>query len=139
VPLTEFPRTPNGKIDKNALPEPEIGKAKDFIAPRTSIETKMVELWSEVLNIDKEKISINENFFDLGGNSLKIVQLNSMLIDMFNVDIPTVELFRNSTIASFLDYISRDKNKPVSNGVKEEKLEEVRESLHDALTIFGEQ
>lgn len=136
VQLDKIPLTSNGKMDKNALPEPEVVRGKDFITPKSEIEKKLVKIWSDILNIEKEKISINANFFDLGGDSLKIIQLNSILVDLFKIDIPTVELFKYPTISSFLNYLTRNKNKADSDNVEEKRLEEVRESLSDALNIF---
>ncbi len=85
VILPRLPLTPNGKVDRKALPEPNedsiIGRSGgseiEFIEPRTSIEKYLVEIWKELLGL--EKISINDNFFELGGHSLLATQLVSRL------------------------------------------------------------
>ena len=69
--LDVFPLTPNGKIDRNALPPPDQSKRDsgvDFVTPRTLIEETLAEIWSEVLKV--ERVGIHDNFFDLGGHSL---------------------------------------------------------------------
>ncbi|MCP4220512.1 MAG: amino acid adenylation domain-containing protein, partial [bacterium] len=70
VCLDKMPLTPGGKLDKKALPEPEIAAGKDYIAPRTELEKKLVEIWAEILNSETSVIGINANFFDMGGHSL---------------------------------------------------------------------
>jgi amino acid adenylation domain-containing protein len=75
VALRELPLTPNGKIDRKALPPPGGTRAEDprYVAPRDAFEQHLCEAWATVLGV--EKVSIHDNFFDLGGNSLLAVQL----------------------------------------------------------------
>ncbi|MEK7990931.1 MAG: amino acid adenylation domain-containing protein, partial [Thiotrichaceae bacterium] len=76
IQLEKFPLTPNGKIDHKALPAPESNRRtneQDFIEPKTEIEQALAKIWSDVLNI--EKISINDNFFVLGGDSILSIQV----------------------------------------------------------------
>jgi len=98
VHLTEMPVTPNGKIDKKALPEPEdtMDTGEIYIAPRNEREELINEIWQDVLGI--EKIGINDNFFDLGGDSLKAIQVYSRLSQDY--DISVNDIFENETIAS---------------------------------------
>ncbi|MCP4219143.1 MAG: amino acid adenylation domain-containing protein, partial [bacterium] len=63
--LEEIPLTPSGKVDRKAFPEPEITAGKDYVAPGNYLESTLVDIWSDVLDIDKEAIGINANFFDL--------------------------------------------------------------------------
>ncbi|MDP4147631.1 MAG: non-ribosomal peptide synthetase, partial [Bacillota bacterium] len=76
--LQNMPLTPNGKIDRKALPEPggDINTGVEYIAPRNEIEEKIAKVWSEVLGV--ETIGIDDNFFALGGHSLKAIQVVSM-------------------------------------------------------------
>jgi acyl carrier protein len=69
-----------------------------------------VEIWSEVLNIEKEIIGVKDNFFDLGGNSLKVMQVNSKLKEVYEKDIPAVKIFKYPTIRSFTEYINANVN-----------------------------
>jgi gramicidin S synthase 2/tyrocidine synthetase-3 len=106
VQLEEIPLTPNGKVDRRALPEPEtIGTAAPYAAPRNPVEEKFVEIWWEVLKVEKEKIGIDTDFFELGGHSLKAMILISKLHKAFNVRIPLAELFSIPTIRELAQYI----------------------------------
>lgn len=98
ISLNQFPRTPNGKVDRRALPEPQPepdGDAPDFefIGPRNSIETDLVDIWGQALGT--ELISINDNFFDLGGHSLLVAQIISQIRARYGVDLP-VQVFYNA-------------------------------------------
>lgn len=107
MPLAEIPLTPNGKVDRKRLPAPHAAPRNlhDHSVPaRNGTEQKLAELWSEALHIDRP--GVRENFFDLGGHSLLLVQLHARLRREFNTKIAVVDLFRYPTIealASFLD------------------------------------
>jgi len=107
VELEKIPLTPNGKIDRNALPLPVVKGEAEYTAPRNEIEEKLAEIWSEVLGIEKDTISIKDNFFKLGGHSLKATILASKIREAFNVNIPLVELFKTPTIKSLWVYIRK--------------------------------
>jgi acyl carrier protein len=99
--LTALPMTPNGKIDRNALPtfSPVLtGAETDVVAPRTAVEEVMAGIWAEVLGL--EQVSTHANFFELGGHSLLGVQIISRLRTIFQVDLPLRSLFEAPTIAS---------------------------------------
>ena len=96
--LDTMPLTPNGKVNKKALPEitPEALIQKDYVAPRNKIEKQLVEIWQGVLGI--ERIGITDNFFELGGHSLKITKLRSLVNRKFNTAISFNDFFIESTI-----------------------------------------
>ncbi|MCP4152683.1 MAG: amino acid adenylation domain-containing protein, partial [bacterium] len=96
--LEQMPLTPNGKIDKKALPEPEtvIGDAK--IAPRNAVEKDLVKIWAGVLAIEEEQIGIDDNFFRKGGHSLKAVTLSIRIHKEMKVKITLEEIFKNATV-----------------------------------------
>ncbi|UCH93412.1 MAG: amino acid adenylation domain-containing protein, partial [Candidatus Aminicenantes bacterium] len=122
VRLDHIPLTPNGKINRKALPPPEIKAGRTHIPPGNPMEKKLVETWARVLNIDKEVISIDSNFFALGGHSLKATLLASRIHKKFNVKIPLVEIFKTPDIIGLSKYISRaDKNKCISIKASEKK------------------
>ncbi len=77
VTLDSLPLTLNGKVDRSALPAPELAEstAKATIAPRTFAEQLLVDVWSEVLGLDAERLSIEDNFFELGGDSILSIQV----------------------------------------------------------------
>ena len=107
--IDTFPLTPNQKIDRKALPKPDLlesYKSEGGVLPRNQIETAIAEVWSEVLGI--EGISITENFFDLGGHSLSIAKVYSLLPELFKARVDMVDLFKYPTIQSLAHYIDQD-------------------------------
>jgi amino acid adenylation domain-containing protein len=113
VQIEKMPLNPNGKIDHRALPEPETGKTgKEYIAPRNEIEKKLVRIWAEVLGRDtlhtsqlRESISIDDDFFNLGGHSLKATILAAKLYRAFYVKVPLGVIFTTPTIKGLAAYI----------------------------------
>ena len=95
VPIETVPLTPNGKIDRKLLPQPKSGST--YTGPRNPLEEKLVEIWAEVLRVDKT-LGIDDNFFQLGGHSLKATLLISKIHKSLNVKIPLTELFKHPTI-----------------------------------------
>ena len=105
VILESLPLTPNGKVDRQALPEPDRA-AEDlpgYVGPRNIVEEIIVSVWSEVLGT--RQIGIHDNFFDLGGHSLKATQVVSRLRMVFGSEIPLRHLFEFPTIAEFVAVI----------------------------------
>jgi amino acid adenylation domain-containing protein len=106
VVLEALPLTPNGKIDRQALPQPE-GQRADletaYIAPRSEIEQKIATILKTVLQIDQ--IGVDDNFFDLGGNSLLLVQVQEKLVNALNRNVPVVALFQYPTIRALAQYL----------------------------------
>ncbi|HLP46658.1 MAG TPA: amino acid adenylation domain-containing protein, partial [Candidatus Kapabacteria bacterium] len=98
VLLTEIPLTASGKIDRRALPQPEIVPTARYIAPRNELEEKLAEIWAGILGIEKQQIGIDYNFFEIGGHSLKATQLTAKIYKTFNIKIPLSEIFRLSSI-----------------------------------------
>ncbi|MDP4146799.1 MAG: amino acid adenylation domain-containing protein, partial [Bacillota bacterium] len=109
IQLENIPLTPNGKIDRKALPEPEgdINTGVEYIAPRNEIEEKIVKVWNQVLRV--EKIGIDDNFFALGGTSLKAIQIVSTIHMELNSELPVSELFNTPTIRQIGEYIRNSK------------------------------
>jgi tyrocidine synthetase-3 len=103
--LKKMPLTLNGKIDRKALPEPEIALTKKYFAPRNKKEERLVEIWSEVLGIEKERISIDDDFFQLGGHSLKATTLATRIHKVIHVKLPLMEIFNRPTIRRLSQYI----------------------------------
>lgn len=107
--LEKIPLTPNGKIDRNALLKIEISGGRDeYIPPETDSQHRLVDIWSEVLGIEKERIGIHTNFFEVGGHSLKVMSLVSKVHKEFDVKVSLVQVFNTPTmggLASILDKI----------------------------------
>ncbi|MCA2709690.1 MAG: non-ribosomal peptide synthase/polyketide synthase [Microcystis sp. M015S2] len=106
VLLDAFPLTPNGKIDRRALPVPDFQSKGEYIAPRNPIEEKMAQIWAEVLKL--ERVSIEDNFFELGGHSLLATQVISRLQETFEIVLPLRYLFESPTIAQLSAVILKE-------------------------------
>ncbi|MCP5046968.1 MAG: amino acid adenylation domain-containing protein, partial [bacterium] len=105
--LEQMPLTPNGKIDRKALPDPERQEAHRYIAPGNEMEEKMAEIWSEILGLSSDRIGINDDFFQSGGHSLKAVGLLARVHKDFSVQIPIPDLFSNPTISGICRLIAK--------------------------------
>ncbi|NIM16711.1 MAG: amino acid adenylation domain-containing protein [Candidatus Aminicenantes bacterium] len=102
--VDHIPLTPNGKIDRKALPVPETGG--DDTAPRNEVEEKLAEIWRDVLRLEKGMIGIDANFFGLGGDSLKAAVVVSLVHKTLNLKMPLTELFKKPTIRELSKYIN---------------------------------
>jgi amino acid adenylation domain-containing protein len=89
--LAEFPLNASGKIDKAALPAPQAQSPAGHVAPATLIETFMVDMFATLLNL--EQVGATDSFFDVGGDSLKVMRLLTMMADELEVDIGVAEVF----------------------------------------------
>ncbi|WP_392535132.1 amino acid adenylation domain-containing protein [Nostoc sp. C117] len=107
VMLESMPLTPNGKVDRRALPAPDLHseRTEKYVAPRTPIEEMLAQIWSQVLKV--EQVSIHDNFFELGGHSLLATQVLSRIRDRFKVQLPLHELFNTPTIAELAPSIGK--------------------------------
>jgi acyl carrier protein len=107
IEINEIPLTPNGKIDTRALLalEGDIGIGTRYAAPTNEIEETLVNMWSEILV--KNRVGIDDNFFDLGGQSLKAMQLMAMIKKAFDVKIPLIVFFQVGTIRGIAGLIAR--------------------------------
>jgi len=108
VTLGLLPLTPNGKIDRNALPAPNSKRAEmetPFIPPHAPVEKKLAEIWSTVLGL--EAVGVQDNFLELGGDSLRASAIISRVVATFNVEIPVRSLFESPTIAEMAALVSQ--------------------------------
>ena len=103
--LDSLPLTPNGKLDQRALPAPdgERQSVEAFTEPRTQLEHQLINIWQEVLNVDR--IGIFDNFFELGGHSLMATRVMSRISDELSVQIPVAKLFSYPDVASLAEQI----------------------------------
>jgi amino acid adenylation domain-containing protein len=107
IELDALPRTPNGKLDRAALPEPDaIGAATSgFVPPRTPVEEVLASIWASVLRV--ERIGATDNFFDLGGHSLTATAVTSLVRSTFQVELPTRAIFKEPTLADMAELIEK--------------------------------
>ena len=105
VYLDSMPLNQNGKINKKNLPFPELKIDDDYIPPRNDIEKKVVDIWAEALGLDQSKISVNKNFFDLGGNSIKMISVNGKINHHFKKVNSLIDMFKYTTIEAISNYI----------------------------------
>ena len=107
VALDTFPLTPNGKIDRAALPAPDVAGAlaRQYVAPRTPLEQTLAGIWQEVLHVPQ--VGVHDNFFELGGHSLLAVQLISRTEQVLEVVLPVIELYKHPTIAGLAAQLTR--------------------------------
>ncbi|MCG8672138.1 MAG: amino acid adenylation domain-containing protein [Pseudomonadales bacterium] len=104
--MERLPITPNGKIDKRALPEPaaDAYQAAEYVGPRNNVEEGLVEIWQEVLSMPQ--VGIYDDFFELGGHSLLITKVSSRIKEKLNVELPLRTLFEVPTIAALAEIIA---------------------------------
>jgi amino acid adenylation domain-containing protein len=108
VRLDKLPLTTNGKVDRHALPAlayENMQPARDVVGPRTETERALAAIWRELLVV--ENIGINDDFFDLGGQSLVAIKAVSRIRDTFEVDLPLRNLFERPTIAGLAEVVDQ--------------------------------
>jgi amino acid adenylation domain-containing protein len=103
--LEKIPLTPNGKIDRKSLPEPDKDiREQEYVGPRNATEETLCRLWQEVLR--RERVGIHDNFFEIGGHSLLAVQVISRIKQAFTVEMPLSVLFAAPTVARMAEHIA---------------------------------
>ncbi|MBD2435190.1 non-ribosomal peptide synthetase [Nostoc sp. FACHB-110] len=107
VLLESLPLTQNGKVDRRALPAPELERTvrEKFVAPRTAVEEILVQIWVQVLKV--EPVGINDNFFELGGHSLLATQLVSRIRNIFKVELALRQFFAAPTVTELAALIGQ--------------------------------
>ncbi|HEU4557572.1 MAG TPA: amino acid adenylation domain-containing protein, partial [Longimicrobium sp.] len=104
VSLDAVPLTPNGKLDRKALPAPEPASGEaGYAPPRRPLEAALAEIWAEVLG--RARVGVKENFFDLGGHSLMLVKVQTRLREALDQKVSIVDLFRFPTVAALAEHL----------------------------------
>jgi acyl-coenzyme A synthetase/AMP-(fatty) acid ligase/acyl carrier protein len=103
--LDNMPLTPNGKLDRQALPMPDLGgtETTNFVAPVSPTQIKIAKLWAEVLNLPA--VGIHNNFFESGGHSLLATLIVSRLRSHFGIELPLRRLFESPTVSELAEYV----------------------------------
>jgi len=119
--VEEFPLTPSGKVDNNALQKQAKSilenRTDRYIPPNTDTEIQLQNIWAEVLRMNSEQISIEDDFFTIGGHSLLTVQVINRIHARFHVQISLKDLYRYRTIHTCADYIDRLNPIDIEDGI----------------------
>jgi acyl carrier protein len=104
--LERMPLNANGKLDRRALPEVEIGQlqGQDYLAPRNELEQTLADIWAQVLKV--ERVGVLDNFFELGGHSLLATQIASRVQKTLQRNVPLRAMFECSTVEELAGYIN---------------------------------
>ena len=117
--LRELPLTANGKVDRNGLPKPDGDDFRHaaYIEPRNEREEQLCRLWAEVLGV--ERVGPHDNFFNLGGHSLKATRLVSLIRERLGVEVPLTAVFEHPTVARLASEFTRLLSTSVLDGISE--------------------
>jgi hypothetical protein len=120
VALDTLPLAGSGKVDRTALPAPPPRSLGDFAAPVTPQEAEIAAVWKSVLG--HPRVGLDDNFFDLGGTSLALVQTHSRLTADLHLDLSVLDLFEHPTIRSLARRISHVDSNPIADAVTQRAL-----------------
>ncbi len=123
VQIEKLSLNSNGKVDKNALPDYQIHLVDEYVAPQTETEKELVKIWEEVLKIDSALIGTTNNFFDLGGQSLKLVFLANRIREKFKISLSLTRLIKNENIRELAKDIEASLEEEYFKIPKAEKME----------------
>lgn len=122
VKLDSVPLTPNGKVDRTALPDHDgsINTGEEYIAPEDEIESKLAQIWQEALKIDR--VGVNDNFFSIGGDSIKAISLLNAMNQVMKSNLQIKDIYMNQTIRSLAaglkDSLDTQASDELANGLK---------------------
>jgi amino acid adenylation domain-containing protein len=125
VPVDEFPLTPNGKVNRKALPAPQAARVETsvhHVAPRNEIERQVAAIWQTVLGV--EKVGVTDNFFDLGGHSLLIIRVHNEVRRSFETNLTIAQMFQFPTVEALAAYLHKP---PAAAGVPANNLQKVQD------------
>lgn len=129
VPMKALPLTPNGKLDRQALPVPNSLRPQleaTYVKPQTDLEKSIATVWQKALKV--EKCGIHDNFFDLGGNSLLMIQVHTQLSQIFPGNFSILELFRYPTISSLAEFFHQtNQNESSSFTLADTRTEQLKD------------
>ena len=141
VHMGQLPLTRNGKVDRRALPPPDLMLAapeEQFVAPAPGIETSLADIWAAVLGL--ERVSREANFFELGGHSLLAMQVVARIQESFGIEFPLRHLFGALTLADLAGLIVQEQLKQSSNDEVSQILDELNQlSDEQARTMLSGQ
>jgi acyl carrier protein len=125
--LDTLPLSPNGKIDRQRLPLPDQLNDQDYEPPASSIETLVSEVWAEFLEVPR--VGLHNNFFDLGGHSLLLINVQRRLEERLNIRVPIVDLFKYTTVASLAKFLGQEQPEHLPSQRQRERAQRQRGSF----------
>lgn len=130
--LEQIPLTPGGQVDFSALPDPSLeSKTKtQFVAPENELQQAIAETWKSVLN--KDSIGVDDNFFEIGGNSLGILKLKDQLRKQLGHEVPDIKFLEYPTIRTFHAYLENEVLGTGSGGISGHDEQEDESDQDDA-------
>ena len=137
VVLERMPLTPNGKVDRKALPAPDAPESGTdvFVAPRGEIESAIAAVWREVLEI--EEIGARQNFFEFGGHSLLLVQVQAKLSAKLGRSVPVVELFQFPTVETLGRHLGGNADAPGTRAAAQARVAQRTGRVPESVAIIG--
>ncbi|MEN9866891.1 MAG: hypothetical protein RL748_2481, partial [Pseudomonadota bacterium] len=126
--LPAMPLTPNGKIDKKALPASTVLPRQALVAPRNQIEQRLCTIWCDLLGL--EQVGVHENFFESGGNSLLAIKAQGLISEQFGLNLTVADLFAWPTISSLASFLHAQQQEEVDDEDDAEKTPQ--RSPHDS-------
>jgi acyl carrier protein len=138
VTLDAFPLTRTGKVDRRALPAPDVAapaREAARAAPQSEVERAVAEAWREVLGV--EEVGLDDNFFDLGGHSLLLARLRSRLAGKLAREVSVVILFRYPTVRSLAEYVTQDRPEAAAPERSAAEVEGRRQALRRRRDLRG--
>jgi amino acid adenylation domain-containing protein len=130
VMLATLPLLPNGKVNRKALPDVEPLRrdlGSSYLAPRNEIEQAVASVWQEVLKV--EKVGVFDNFFDLGGHSLLMFQMQAKMRKAFNRDLSAIDLFKYPTVSALAEYLRSESIEPPTFQQEYDQARRQREAM----------
>ncbi|WP_441297509.1 phosphopantetheine-binding protein [Bacillus inaquosorum] len=138
IRVDSFPMNLSGKLDLKELPDPmeEPESDEQVIKPHNETEKKLVSIFAGILNIPESDISMEDNFFDIGGNSFHIVELSNKLKEQFGQELSVVQLFQYTSVSAIAAQLSRQTESEGSQA-NAESGEEAAEDLENVAQLLG--
>jgi len=133
VPVAAMPLTANGKLDRKALPTPAMEIGGDYVSASTDVQERIIQIWSAVLGIGKDKIGVNANFFELGGHSIALIKLSNMINAAFGSNISVSRMFSLPNILKIEDYLI---NGDQGIGKVADQIDEALDEANDNLKLM---
>ncbi|MCP4148329.1 MAG: AMP-binding protein, partial [bacterium] len=125
IPLEKLPLTPNGKLDRAALPEPGLQETEEHIPPGNDIEKRLLKVWQETMQ--RERIGITENYFNIGGDSIKAIRLINAVNRELDTGLTILDLYQNDTIRQLAGQIEKERQAPEEDAIRKQIKEAAKE------------